>query len=61
MTVPDVPIAIGEAAPETGHPRVDQALRDLVAVGEAAPHEMIVPLIEADRVLRETLDTVEDD
>jgi hypothetical protein len=61
MTVPDVPIAIGEAAPVTGHPRVDEALRELAAVGDAAPHEMIAPLTEADRVLRETLDTVEDD
>ena len=44
----------------TGHPTVDSALRDLAAVGDAPPHEMIVPLVEADRVLRETLDTVDD-
>jgi hypothetical protein len=61
VTVPDVPIAIGDQAPETGHPRVDEVLRNLAAVGDAAPHEMIGPLTEADRVLRETLDTVEDD
>jgi hypothetical protein len=61
VTVPDVPIAIGEAAPVTGHARVDEALQDLAAVGDAAPHEMIAPLSEADRVLRETLETVEDD
>ncbi len=60
MTVPDVPIAIGDQAPVTGHPGVDAALRTLAAAGSAAPHEMIVPLAEADRVLRETLDTVDD-
>jgi hypothetical protein len=60
VTVPDAPIAVGDQAPVTGHPAVDSALRDLAAVGEAAPHEMILPLAEADRVLRETLDTVDD-
>lgn len=60
MTVPDVPIAIGDQAPVTGHPGVDAALRALAAAGSDAPHEMIVPLAEADRVLRETLDTVDD-
>lgn len=60
MTVPDAPIAVGDLAPVTGHPTVDSALRDLAAVGDAPPHEMIVPLVEADRVLRETLDTVDD-
>ncbi len=60
MTVPDVPIAVGDQAPVTGHPSVDSALRDLAAVGDAAPHEMIVPHAAADRVLRETLDTVDD-
>jgi hypothetical protein len=51
---------MGDQAPVTGHPAVDSALRDLAAVGDANPHEMIVPLAEADRVLRETLDTVDD-
>ncbi len=61
MTVPDVPIAIGDQAPVTGHAGVDAALRNLAAAGgQAAPHELIVPLAEADRVLRETLDTVDD-
>jgi hypothetical protein len=60
VTVPDVPIAIGNQAPVTGHAAVDAALRDLAAAGDAAPHEMVVPLAEVDRVLRETLDTVED-
>jgi len=61
VTVPDVPIAIGDSAPVTGHPRVDEALAQLAAAGDAAPHEMILPLAGADRVLRETLDTVADD
>jgi hypothetical protein len=60
MTVPDVPIAIGDQAPVTGQPAVDAVLRDIAAAGDAAPHELIAPLAEADRVLRETLDTVED-
>jgi hypothetical protein len=60
VTVPDIPISIGDQAPVTGHEAVDAALRDLAAAAGAAPHEMILPLAEADRVLRETLDTVDD-
>jgi hypothetical protein len=61
MTVPDVPIAIGDQAPVTGHPQVDEALRQLATAGEASPAAMIAPLVEADRVLRETLEAVGDD
>jgi hypothetical protein len=61
VTVPDLPIAIGDQAPVTGHPTVDAALSALAAVGDASPIEMIAPITEADRVLRETLETVGDD
>jgi hypothetical protein len=61
MTVPDVPIAIGDQAPVTGHPQVDDALRQLAALGDASPAQMVAPLAEADRILRETLETVDDD
>lgn len=61
MTVPDVPIAIGDQAPVTGHPQVDAALAQLAAMGEASPAQMVAPLAEADRVLRETLDAVGDE
>jgi hypothetical protein len=46
--------------PATGHPAVDAALVDLAAVAEAPPAEQVAPLAEADRVLRETLDSIGD-
>ncbi len=45
----------------TGQPRIDAALSALAAAGEAPPDQLIAPLTEADRVLRETLDSVGDD
>ena len=57
----DLPAPTGDEAPVTGLPRIDAALAALAAVGEAPPDQMIAPLTEADRVLRETLDAVGDD
>jgi hypothetical protein len=49
-------------APEesTGDPRIDQTLQTLAAVADAAPADQVAPLAEADRVLRETLDSIGD-
>ena len=57
----DLPAPPGDQAPVTGQPRIDAALAALAAAGEAPPDQMIAPLTEADRVLRETLDAVGDD
>jgi hypothetical protein len=51
----------GDQAPVTGQPRIDAALAAVAAAGQAPPDQMIAPLTEADRVLRETLDAVGDD
>jgi hypothetical protein len=56
-----LPATPGDQVPVTGQPRIDAALTELAAVGEAPPDQMIAPLTEADRVLRETLDAVGDD
>jgi hypothetical protein len=61
VTLPDLPASAGDQAPATGHPRIDAALGALSAAGEVPPDQMIAPLTEADRVLRETLDAVGDD
>jgi hypothetical protein len=47
-------------APATGHPAVDAALVDVAAVADAPPAAQVAPLAEADRVLRETLDSIGD-
>ena len=44
----------------TGHPSVDQAVAAVVNAGDAPPAEQVAPLAEADRVLRETLDSIGD-
>jgi len=44
----------------TGHPRVDEALAAVVEASDAPPAEQVAPLAEADRVLRETLDSIGD-
>ena len=54
MTAPD------HAASPTGHPAVDQAVAAVVGAGDAPPAEQVAPLAEADRVLRETLDSIGD-
>ena len=57
----DRPPLQSDQAPVTGQPRIDAALAAIEAAGEAPPDQMIAPLTEADRVLRETLDAVGDD
>ncbi len=44
----------------TGHPRVDDALAALDAAADAPPADQVAPLAEADRALRETLDSIGD-
>jgi hypothetical protein len=46
--------------PDTGSPAVDQALAALAHVADEAPAAQVAPLAEADRVLRETLDSIGD-
>jgi len=57
----DLPAEQGDQAPVTGQPRIDAALAAISKAGEVPPDQMIAPLAEADRVLRETLDAVGDD
>ena len=45
----------------SGNPRIDEALSNLAAAADAPPAEQIAPLTEADRALRETLDTIGED
>jgi hypothetical protein len=45
---------------QTGHQTVDQAVAAVVHAAEAPPAEQVAPLAEADRVLRETLDSIGD-
>jgi hypothetical protein len=47
--------------PVTGNPAVDDALSGLAAVADAPPAEQVAPLAQADRVLRDTLDSIDDD
>jgi hypothetical protein len=54
VTAPDDPTV------HTGHPTVDQAVAAVVDTGDAPPAEQVAPLAEADRVLRETLDSIGD-
>jgi len=58
MTGPDVPAAYLPPPPVTGDPRIDEALGALAAAGDAPPDELVAPLTEADRALRETLDSI---
>ncbi len=53
MTGPEPPTA-------TGMPAVDEVLAGLAAVADAPPADQVAPLAEADRVLRETLDSIGD-
>jgi len=48
-----------EQAPDPG-PRLAEALQALDAVRDAPPAEQVGPLADAQRVLRETLDSVAD-
>jgi hypothetical protein len=45
---------------QTGHPAVDQAVAAVVNAADVSPAEQVAPLAEADRVLRETLDSIGD-
>lgn len=47
--------------PATGNARIDEALAALAAQSEASPDEQIAPLTEADRALRDTLDSIGED
>lgn len=58
MTEPDVPAGYLPPPPLTGDPRIDEALGTLAAAGDAPPDELVAPLTEADRALRETLDSI---
>jgi hypothetical protein len=58
MTGPDVPAAYLPPPPVTGDPRIDEALGALAAAGDAPPADLVAPLTEADRALRETLDSI---
>ena len=48
-----------DEAPDPG-PRLAEALAALDAVRDAPPAEQVAPLADAQRVLRETLDSVAD-
>jgi hypothetical protein len=61
VTYPDLPTSSGVEAPVTGQPRIDATLAVVAAAEDAPPDQLIAPLAEADRVLRETLDAVGDD
>jgi hypothetical protein len=54
VTAPD------DATAQTGLPTVDQAVAAVVGSGDAPPAEQVAPLADADRVLRETLDSIGD-
>lgn len=58
MTEPE--LAPGDPHEASGDPRVDEMIAALAAVADAPPAEQTVPLAEADRVLRETLDSIGD-
>jgi hypothetical protein len=47
--------------PVTGHPAVDEAVAAVAALADAPPAEQVAPLAQADRVLRDTLDSIGDD
>jgi hypothetical protein len=63
VTAPDG--SVGDYAPSqpphTGDPRIDGALAALADAGDAPPDQLVGPLTEADRALRETLDAIGDD
>jgi hypothetical protein len=61
VTYPDLPASPGDGAPVIGQPRIDAALAAVAAAEDAPPDQLVAPLAEADRVLRETLDAVGDD
>jgi hypothetical protein len=45
---------------EAGSARIDEALAVLAEVRDAPPAEQVAPLTQAQRVLRETLDSIGD-
>jgi hypothetical protein len=47
--------------PRTGNARIDETLGALAAAGDAPPDQLVAPLTEADRALREALDSIGDD
>ena len=51
---------IPDPSARPGHPNVDATLDALAAVADAPPPEQVGPLADADRALRETLDTIGD-
>jgi hypothetical protein len=54
-------VAFAPVPPQTGNGRIDEALGVLAAAGDAPPDQLVAPLTEADRALRETLDSIGDD
>ncbi len=46
--------------PASSIPDVGEAMESLAAVADAPPADQVTPLAEADRVLRETLDSIGD-
>jgi hypothetical protein len=53
--------AFAPVPPQTGIPRIDEALGELAAVGDGPPDQLVHPLTEADRALREALDSISED
>jgi hypothetical protein len=61
VTAPDPSVEEYAPAPQTGDARIDGALAALAGAGDAPPDQLVAPLTEADRALRETLDSIGDD
>ncbi|HEY8472267.1 MAG TPA: hypothetical protein VIL37_06465 [Natronosporangium sp.] len=49
-----------EPLPETGHPAVDAALRELAAVADASPAEQLPAFQAAHRILQEALASIDE-
>jgi hypothetical protein len=56
----DMTPAEPDATARTGNPHVDSVLDRLAAVADAPPPDQVAPLADADRALRETLDSIGD-
>jgi hypothetical protein len=54
-------VAFAPVPPQTGNARIDETLGALAAAGDAPPDQLVAPLTEADRALREALDSIGDD
>ena len=54
-------VAFAPVPPQTGNARIDETLGVLAAAGDAPPDQLVAPLTEADRALREALDSIGDD